>query len=377
MKNTIKAFLLILAVLIVPMSASAAYFQSGDQVSLNQSINDDIYVAGGMVTVAAQVSGDAFIAGASINVTNNVSQDLFAAGSSVIITGDVGDDLRVAGSSVVISGTVADDLFAAGSLVQITSDVFGDAHTAGAATIINGTVHGDLLLGSGSAIINGHILGNVTAYADEISIGPNAQIDGVLTYYSESEMDFEGAIIGGIIFEKYTGPQHEIDTDFETPFKALMSFGIIVKIIGLLIAGMILGLAWPKTAAAVTERMTGKFAVSLFVGLIAVVATPIVTILLVVTLIGWPSAVVLIPAAILLTIASSVYVGVVAGSLIVKVIKKEESYRVTWYSILIGVVVATLIVFIPFVGWLIIGLLYLGVLGAILGLVYDLMKKLK
>ncbi|MBT3230403.1 polymer-forming cytoskeletal protein [Candidatus Uhrbacteria bacterium] len=381
MKNVMKVSLMLFIALSLPITASAAYFESGEQVSVNEAMSEDVYVAASMVTVSAPVSSDVFVAGASVNVTSDVSEDLFAAGSQVIITGDIAGDARIGGSSVIIGGNIGDELFAAGSLVQVTSEVQGDAHIGAAAVIIDGTIHGDLVLGAGSAIINGTVLGNVVAYVDEITIGSGAQIDGILTYHTDEEVDFGDANISEVVFvESVAATNVKSDfglDDISGPLSALSSLALFIKFLGILVISMIVGLVWPKTASLIADRSTKKFAISLMTGLVTVIVVPVATILLLISAIGWPFATALAPAACLLTIIATAYTGTVLGNVIIRMFKKQSNTAITWYGILLGVVLMSLLTLIPIIGWLAVCIVYVTVLGSILGLLYDQVQKLK
>ncbi len=376
MKISTRVFM-ILGLFLIPLSASAAYFQADDQVSVNQPTEGDVYVAGETVTISETVTGDVFAAGASVNITADVAEDLFVAGSAVNVVGNVAGDLRAAGSNLVVSGDVGEELFAAGSLVQLTSTVGGDAHLAGAAVIFDGTVNGDLTIGSSSAIINGNVSGDVTAYAEEIKIGTTAKIDGTLTYYAENEMTFEGASIGRVV---YGGPAYEQQDKKETAawMWGLASGIAAIKLLGILLAGLLIGLLWPKTAVVVTERASKKFWVSLLIGFATVVLVPIATVLLFVTLIGWPIAVALIAASFLLCMVTIAYTGVVVGAVTLKLFKKQQTVPTpTWYNILLGVAILAILALIPVIGWFVILLIYLAILGSSVKGIYERLKKVE
>lgn len=372
MKASTRVFL-ILALCLLPISVSAAYFKADDQVSVSQPTDGDVYVAGETVTVSETVNGDVFAAGGSVNIIKDVSEDLFAVGSSVNVTGNVTDDLRVAGSNVVINGDVGDELFAAGSLVQITSAIVGDAHAAGTAVILDGMVGGNLYLGSSSAIINGQIAGNVVAYSEEIKIGPNAKITGTLTYYAQTEMDFTGVDVGKVV---YGGSGYEPrEKDANAWMTGFASAAIAIKLLGILVAGLLIGLIWPKTAISVIERASTKFWKSLLIGFATVVLVPIATVLLFVSLIGWPIAVALVAASFLLCMVTTAYMGVVVGCVTMKLIKKQQTIPTPkWYIVLLGVAIIAVLALIPAIGWFAIFLIYLSTLGAVVKLKYEQMK---
>ena len=73
----------------------------------------------------------------------------------VTIENDVNDDLFISGDQVTINGNINGDLFAAGGQVVVNGNVTGDAYVAVGNVTINGQVTGGLILGAGQATVSG------------------------------------------------------------------------------------------------------------------------------------------------------------------------------------------------------------------------------
>ena len=113
-----KLFLL-LAFFVVPLSALAAEYHSGDNVLLasDQQIDSNYYAAGQNIEVYGTVNGDLFLAGDNITVdSENINGDIFAAGNTITIKGTVNGSVRTAGQQVNIMAQVRDNVMFFGPL---------------------------------------------------------------------------------------------------------------------------------------------------------------------------------------------------------------------------------------------------------------------
>lgn len=151
-------------------------------------------------------------------VNNTVGADLQAAGGSLIINAPIQDDLRAAGGDVILSSTVGGDLVVFGGNVTIPDGVIvqgdavigaGNIHLGGevrgnlkvhaGALDLTGTVGGDAeIYASQRVSLNGIIDGNAVFAGQQTSLGPHAQFNKDVSYWSpEGEMDFGGVVTGG------------------------------------------------------------------------------------------------------------------------------------------------------------------------------------
>ncbi len=71
-----KQFFILVAVLLaLPTMSLAAEFKGGNEVLLNEVINDDLYIGAELARVSESVEGDLLIAGGKTNVDGNVAGD--------------------------------------------------------------------------------------------------------------------------------------------------------------------------------------------------------------------------------------------------------------------------------------------------------------
>ncbi len=148
-----KSFLVIviLALLAIPLSVSALVTYSGNHVSINEPVNDDIFATGNMIEVNAPVQS-IVAAGGTITINAPVKGDVVAAGGTVTINDDVGGKVVAVGGSIDLAGNVSTNAVLQGGTVNIRKSVIiGKDATIRAGSVPNaGTVLGTLSVQSQS-----------------------------------------------------------------------------------------------------------------------------------------------------------------------------------------------------------------------------------
>jgi len=147
-----KRFLIIILILLaIPPGVSALVTYSGNQVSINDPVNDDVFVTGNMIEVNAPVQS-IVAAGGTITVNAPVRDDVVAAGGTVTINNDVGGKVVAVGGSIDIAGNISSNAMLQGGSVNIRkSAVIGKDATITAGSVHNaGTVTGKLSVRSQS-----------------------------------------------------------------------------------------------------------------------------------------------------------------------------------------------------------------------------------
>lgn len=377
MIQKISAFLTLCLLIFtaLPGTTLAAQFEVGEQPSLSTgTILDDAYIAGGNVHSAADITGDLVAGGGNVLIDGSISEDLTVSGGSVTITGSVGDDLRVAGGTVTVTGAVGDDLVAGTGQLHISGEgIGGDLVWGGGMLQLNAPVAGNVRLGGGEVVINTPIEGSVEFYGDRLILGSNAVISGTLTYNSPNEVTMEeGAVVVGEISYEETAPKDMVDV---STVATIFSVVTLVIFLTWLVAGLVIGLVFRRyTTTVVTHTLTRPFA-SLGYGLSATIVLPIISIILLFTIIGMPFGGLGLIAFAGLMLMGAILTPIALGSLLMKWTDRQPEYVVNWKSILLGVLVYMVLGFIPFIGGLVQLILTIMVIGGIVKLKLDIAKE--
>lgn len=374
-----KKFLtLIVPVLVlIPTCTSAAVFGSGDSYSLGSdaTVSDNLYAGAGDLSLAGTVSGDAYAAGGSVVVSGDIRDDLVAAGGNVTVLGDVGGDARAAGGNIVLSGDVGGDLVLAGGSVKVLggTKIGKDVAIAGGTVTFAGEAAGNAHFAGSHVVIEGKIAGDVVVDADKkIILADGAEIGGSLVYRGAREniLDMnEGAKVGGgVRFEEHIlFPSRK-----ELTWGILAVFGVFfaTKLVMTLIASVLLVLLFTKISQELVDDALVGFGGNLLRGIIVFILVPLAIIGLFMTFIGIFAGILLLLAYLFFVLASSLYGGVIFGYAIHRMIRKNQPVALAWWHPLVGVTLLSLILLVPFVGWIMSALFFVLALGAISNIFY-------
>lgn len=343
-------------------TALAADFRAGDQasVAVTEVVQNDVYMAGGTVTQAGTVKGDLYAGGGTILVSGPIEGDLVAVGGTISVLGSVGDDIRVGGGTVVIQGTVGSDLLVGGGSVQVLgSGIKGDAVIGGGTVRLDAPVGGDLRIGGGDVYINSVINGSVRGEAKSLTFGKNAVVTGNLEYKSPKEATFEtGAIVKGTT--TYTAQKEK--TNNPAP-AAVFAIGAFIPLLMMLVGSLFFGLVFKKYMTAIIGRVHESPLREFGRGIVFLIAAPIISVILLITVVGLPLGILGLIGFVALMIFASFTAPIILGSLLFSWMTKRSRTHVDWASVVLGVVVFYLLGWIPILGWLAQCILILLALG--------------
>ncbi len=398
-----KIFLVALALaLLIPASAALAFelkqsdgavnvssdqtiddnlIATGASVVIDGTVNGNVYTAAQTVTVNGTINGDLFAGAQSVNIAGKVNGHLFAGASDVTVTGEIKDDLYVGAGTMNINNTKSRNAVLAGGMVQ-TNDQAGFSKDlfvfAGSATI-NGEVGQDLKVGAGEISVNNKIGRNAKLESsDSVTLGSNAIVDGNLDYTAAQEVSKEdGAQVKGETVytpvekaQKDTKDKGKDDKKPAIPFLPFAFFGIIIKIIGfigLLVIAILTAAICKNYTKIFIEKLQTKTWPALGWGFLTLVATPIVILILLVIIIGIPIGLLLIPMYVILLYFAKVFASICTGFVIIKALGKKEPHLI--WSAVLGVIVISILLAIPFLGGLVkLVVLAFGIGGIILAL---------
>lgn len=367
---------LLLFALVVPLShTNAADFrfdeESGNVVVSADETLKNLYTAGNVVSINSKIEEDLYAAGNMINITEGVEDDVLVLGNSITIDGDIGGTVHSAGGTIIVNGEIEDDLFLAGGNVSLSESarIGGDLFIAGGIVTINGNVEGEVKIAADNINLNGKTADNVVIEAGKLTIGKLANIEKDLHLTAPKEANIkEGATIAGEI--KYTKKTHGHHSGKFWLYKAFTVFFLVLLLMGIATALVFLYLFKEKMLT-VVKHSTKDVWKNLGLGFAVLFLTPILALLLAITVIGLQLSLILLVAYFILLLITKVVASLIVGSWIFKRIRKSESYQLGWKEVVVGVLVFALISLIPFIGWIFGFIITLIVLGAIIDLLYT------
>lgn len=270
-----------LAACLLCLPGSAAAQIPGESVVVHEAAEQDLYLFGTTVEVLAPVQGDVVAAGGEVRVNAEVHGDVNAAAGLLTLAGPVSDDVRVAGGRVRIGGRIGDDLLAAGRTLELAADttVGGRAWLTGDRIEVDGVVEGELRASGRRVSLSGEVRGDTLIIAEELELLPGAIVRGVLRYRSprEAQIDSRAQVTRGVEREAVDRPAAP-----GSPETGLRLFALL----SLATAGLVLFLLFPGPATTAARRIGASPWASLGLGLAVLAATPLVVVLLLISVVG-------------------------------------------------------------------------------------------
>ena len=273
--------------------AQAITFISTNTFALpeNEIANQETWVACDAATVLGNARNDLFIAAQDATLSGICDMDLWAAAQDIRYTGHTEGHLRLAAKSATLSGTAGDNLMCAASTMDITEKAYlqGNALLAGENVLFQGAIDGDLTIYSIRATIGGTIRGTLRVTADEIVVLPTAVLEGNLEYLSARELFLDANVqLGGQLKRITLPPLPEAKQSWSDRlmFQAYFYMSILI-----------VGLAWlfffPTLTVSAVSAARESLLRCFLIGLAFMFFIPSVIVLIFVSLLGIPLALVL------------------------------------------------------------------------------------
>jgi hypothetical protein len=357
-----------------PHQESDGVNSSNNVVVLGSETHHNLYTAAGAVTIDGTTTGDLYAAGGTVLVNGKVEQDAIIAGGTILLKGGVGGDVRVFGGTVNIVGPIGGDLLIFGGNVTVSASepkagssettapsVGGDVVACAGNLILNGSVGGHVLLNGGSITINSKVAGtaNTIRAGKQLVFGPHAAISNVSYTGAQEPVIQSGADVHSVDFhriENTRGARHRV--------AGLITLAFLVKLLAWIAAGLVLLYFLRRRTNAVVETMRSSPWGSLGIGFLAVLVIPIITVILLLTVVGYYVAFLLIVPYIFFLGISCLTAAIFTGAWAVKLLTKKTQLVLDWQAVVIGVVVFAILGLIPVVGWIAVALLCLIAFGA-------------
>ena len=334
----------------------------GERVVKRGIINDDIYLAGGEVDLQATVNGDATVAGGQLELDGNIKGDVMAAGGTIILRSRVADDVRLAGGELQVLGDVGDDVIAAGGRIRLGRDakVGGRAWLSGGDIRVDSDIGQELRAAGGRVMITGKIQGDVYLRSKQIEIGSGAVISGNLYTQGPREARIaEGARIDGEV--KHTPVEVPV-----APIVARIVGTALVLLVGLMIAGVVLYLMFPRFTERATQSLRESPWPCLGFGLAVFAGTPVVILILLATGVGMWLALLLLAAYLIMLLIGYLTGAMFVGEAGLRLIgKKEPSKTGRAIGLCVAILALVIVSLIPLLGGLIFWVVLLGGMGAL------------
>lgn len=347
MKKIKILFIIAFAFLLIP-SAEAISFndlsESGDNIKIKKDINGTSFIAGNNVDVSNKTDGISFIAGNSLNLSHE-SDYIFAAGNLINL-----------------QNTKFKDGFIAGNTINIDSnEIQRDLYVAGNTITIKGKVERNLFVGSSKVVIDGVIDGDVYLSSENIRISSSTRINGTLKYNEKANIKIDDKA-----YVKAQKEYKQVSNKANFASRVLDIFGLYSN---LLIFGIALLFLFKKVFKKLEEKeLTFENVVKNFgVGILILITVPIISLILISTMIGISIGIVLIGLYILIIYLSNIFsVYYIFNGILSK--KVSNKYTI----LIVGLAITYALRLVPFVG----NIIQMIMLFTGIGIIYELISNL-
>jgi len=257
----------------------------------------------------------------------------FAAADPAPVEWQLGDGVYLAGRDIAVTRDVEGSLTVTGETISVgdSSTVKGDAWIAGRHVAVGGTIKGDLNIRAQDALINGNVKGDVSFYGASLTLGPDAHIDGDVSYFTATAAEIDkGATIKGKMKsglfrsdpragENFTWPPFLPDNETFAKARSWSLPGYNLSWAGSVFFGFLAGLVaalWPAESTRLGDTLRREPFGAMSFGALIFFGVPVLALVALVTIIGIPLTLVLLLLWPLLLLAGVVAVIIACGALI-------------------------------------------------------------
>jgi len=335
-------------------------------VAANETVDDTLVATGNTVRMEGVVNGDLLAFGRTVEVRGTVKGDLVSFAKRTVVSGTVEGRIYTFSESLDIDGQVGHSLYGLVQSLRVNDRCHvGEGIVAAAGDVsLEGEVKRSVnILSSGNTDVTGSIGSDLTMSGVSLTLTNTARVGGNLSARVRQLKEVhiaDGATIAGkrdiqvkVRESRLTRPRFYFHQ--AVWFAAAMLVGLL---------GLVL---FPSFFRATTEAV-GSGWLSLGLGVAVLAGVPVAMVVAAITLVGIPISLMLFAVYLAAIYLAKVWVGAFLGRIL---LKPSGVTKGDWLlGLLVGLLILTIIGFIPYLGGLVrFGVVCLG-LGAFAGQLY-------
>jgi cytoskeletal protein CcmA (bactofilin family) len=331
------------------------------RVAEGETVADTLVVSAHSLDVDGVVEGDLVAAVERLTIRGRVTGNVFVFAEEIELPGAVGGSLVAVAEALRVEGVLGGTVYAAAEQVTLrdSARLRGDANVASHEAILEGELARDLACFCGSLEVRGVVGRNVTARAERVQILGGARVGGDVDAFLPEGETLEIAGGASVAGEARTNPIRDRRHDYLSHWRRP---GFYVFFVIQFAAGFLFGLLLHALAPRLFDadlRGAGDFFRTAGWGFLALVATPVAILLVALTLVGIPVAVLALFAFLTALYAADILVGALVGRALLRPGPRPGSFG---RSLLVGYGIVLAGHAIPFLG------IAVGAVSALLGL---------
>ena len=338
-------------------------------VRANETVEDTLLASGNIVRVDGVVNGDLLAFGGSVEVRGTVKGDLVSFAKRIVVSGSVEGNIFDLSNSLDLDGQLGHSIYGLMQSLHVNDrGHVGEGIVVGGGDIsLEGEVNRSVTMFAGNADVSGSVGRELTMAGDNLTVTNTARIGGNLSARVRDVKNVhiaDGATVTGtrdiqvrVKENRFTHPRFYF-------FSAVwLAAAMLVGWLGLLL--------FPGFVQASTYAVGSGWR-SLGLGIAVVAGVPVAIILIAITLVGLPASLMLLMAYLVAIYLAKIWVGAFLGQILLKPTGATKS---DWLlGLLVGLLILTVVRFIPYLG----GLVHFGVtclgLGALAWQLYRVSR---
>lgn len=317
-------------------------------VGANQTIDDTLLATGNIVRVDGTVNGDLIVFSQSVEVRGAVKGDLISFANRTLVSGSVEGNIYNFSHSLDLEGQLGHSLYALTQSLRVNDHGrVGNGIVAAAGEItVEGDVTRSVTVAAGNTDVSGNIGRELTVASDNITLTSTARVGGSLTAHVKKTDDVhiaDGATIAG-------GRNIVVEVKESRFARPRFYFYRAVWLAAAMLVGWLGMMLFPGFFQATTQAVGSGWR-SLGIGIGVLAGVPLAVLVLAITLVGLPVSFMLLAMYLTALGLAKIWVGAFLGRMIVKPAAGTKS---DWLlGLLVGLVILTIVGFVPYLGGLV------------------------
>lgn len=317
-------------------------------VAANETVDDTLLATGNIVRVDGVVNGDLLAGGRTVEIRGTVKGDLLTWAQRIEVSGTVEGHIYAFAQSLDLRGQLGRSIYGWVQSLRVDNQArVGDGIVVGAGDVIlEGQVARSVAIATGNADVSGNIGRNLCMAGRNLTLDSTARIGGNLTAHVRRLKDVHIAD-GASIVGKRDIKVHERKSRFARPS---FYFRQALWLAAAWIVGWLALALFPAFFQSTTQAVGSGWR-SLVLGVGVLAGVPVAIIVIAITLVGLPVSLMLLALYLAAIYLAKIWVGAFLGRMVLK--SAVTTQREWLLGLLVGLVILTIIGFIPYLGGLI------------------------
>ncbi|MCY3714644.1 MAG: zf-HC2 domain-containing protein [Gemmatimonadetes bacterium] len=346
--------------------AEAIEIRSRGDISVDagEIVDDTLVAFGRTVRIDGEVTGDLITFAQSIEINGTVLGDIYSFGRTIEVDGRASGGFAGFGQVIRIGDSIGQSVYGFAQSLRSSRDatIAGDIFAFGEDINVGGSIGRNVTVFGNTMTISGEVKRDVTFRGQVATVQSSASIGRDFDVGLPDEDDLEvdsAATIAGETIVNIPEPGREEEED------GILSLWTIawtaLWLVTAFLSGLLLLWALPVLRRVPLDNLNGILTSAGF-GFVLVTATPVLAVVLAVTLIGLPAGLVIGAVWALSLYVSKIVVAHFLGNALLR--PQQQGFRSLLLPLLAGLVLVLIAVSLPYVGWIINLLLVIIGLGA-------------